>query len=97
MLNKLRALALVVAVYGFVGCGGTRIKDYDEAVPVPDVPLAGGGSGDGEEPEDDLVLSSGTPAANTSGGMPGDRSQQRSKARPQPLEETSPTKSVEFD
>jgi hypothetical protein len=87
---------LVVALYCTTGCGGTKIKDYDEAVPIPDIPLAGGGGADTKAANDDIVPSSAAQATDTGTAAPAGKIEPPVARRPT-SEELRPTKSVEFD
>lgn len=96
MTNRNRLLAwlcCVMLLTSVVGCGGTKIVDYDEAAPIPDVPLAGGGS------DTETAAGGEAPVAgNTSTAQGEARDQRHTSDRARRAEdEALPTKTAEFD
>jgi hypothetical protein len=82
MIHRLCLTTLLLLMGGVVGCGGAKIKDYNEALPIPDIPLAGGG---GEEPEESAIAS--PPEVATDGAKKPQSQQQPER----------PTKAAEFE
>lgn len=89
----LSLFCLLALLPGF-GCGGAKIKDYNEGVAVPSVPPSGGGGG---TPEGFEVTSDdgGQAAGDAGASQPSSRSPRNTGSSE--ATQTAPTETADFD